>query len=676
MYANLFPAYLLNSLSPLFLQTQFQFSVEASADSQTASTISPAIWDLVRSHKFETLELTLTRGHWPFSPSSSSSPLWAAVPPPGLELKMSFLKNKTTSAKESINLNKDLQALGHSLSSLVAASVPALVDHGVWTAPAVGWWQRWSSRAQSGNRGNTNAVHRRQLYGALTQEGPCVENLSAWLRMLPCKGGKGGGGLAGLLQAEAFVASPLHSLHLTLDTYGSGIRTTSNRGIALTLGFTMLRKGNNVEALTRALGNYFPCPVASRSSILLPSSILEKEVSFERNRCVPVQTAFLHGTTEMMQLCTLASSPPQSSGDSIEAIAPVGPQTPKSSLWSLDVSSSMIPTSSQITTLSVSAFITSPLTDSEYNTLERRNTDTTTSSSTVLVHIMQMVPWEVSLRWHTLKFSFNGIPLLLRDSDNSKNNTPIKEGEAAAAVVVWKNFQPAQSRGNAALIELLLKLPLANKINPVGEEEEGGRSSEQEVHFQVEIKKKLLTVFDFPPDASRGIDVPAALITLVPPSQESIQNSEALDSNSTLSLIAAALGCCPPSQQKGRTQAVLSRRSAPQLINLPIPDASMPFNVVCFTSTIIALTFGSALNAILTKAPLNKVKQENTDAEEEKSKRRRAIKLKLARVVAVLVIVGITAVYMDKDLQRQVDAWLDKLAALWPSAPGSHHPEL
>ena len=65
-----------------------------------------------------------------------------------------------------------------------------------------------------------------------------------------------------------------------------------------------------------------------------------------------------------------------------------------------------------------------------------------------------------------------------------------------------------------------------------------------------------------------------------------------------------------------------------------------------------------------------------TDVEEEKLKRRQAIKLKLLRVVVVLLVVGLTAIYMDKDLQRQADAWLMKMAAFWPSAPGSHQPEL
>ncbi|KAL4550694.1 hypothetical protein Ndes2526B_g08804 [Nannochloris sp. 'desiccata'] len=466
-------------------------------------------------------------------------------------------------------------------------------------------------------------------------------------------------------------------LQLAIDTYGPGTTTGSTRDIKLTLGFTVLQKGDNVDVLRKTIRNPFSCPATARSFILLPSYILEKEASLERSTCSPVQTVLFNSNTEM-RLCTLPPPPPPapppppplSSGASREASSPVCPQTPKTSLWNLDVSSSMIPTSSQIATLSVRASITSPTTGGENNIICRTKD---CSTSPVLLHIMQMVPWEVSLRWHTLKISFNGIPLQL--SDRNKNKNKKNQNQGGEAAVPWKNFQPAQPRGNAALIEILLNLPLANETTTAEQEE--GYTCGQEVHLQVEIKKKLLTIFDFPPDASRGIDVPAALITLVPP-PESIQSSTKVKDipsraiPSPTPLIAAVLGC---SSLQEPPQA-LRRHSSPHLINLPIPDASMPFNVVCFTSTVMALAFGSALNAILTKIPCSKDTGEETDVEEEKYQRRRAIKLRLLRVVAVFVSVGMTALYMDKDLQRQADAWLAQVAALWPSAPGSHHPEL
>jgi phosphatidylinositol glycan class T len=44
---------------------------------------------------------------------------------------------------------------------------------------------------------------------------------------------------------------------------------------------------------------------------------------------------------------------------------------------------------------------------------------------------------------------------------------------------------------------------------------------------------------------------------------------------------------------------VRSVHSAAHLVPMPIPDLSMPFNVICFTSTVLAVYFGGMLNALL-----------------------------------------------------------------------------
>jgi hypothetical protein len=554
--------------------------------------------------------------------------------------------------------------------------VPTLVEQGVWAAPAVGWW---SSKTQISTKGSTQAVHRRQLYGALTQEGPCVENLSAWLKLLPCRGGQGAG-LVSLLEAENFVAAPLHSLQLAIDT-SSTVATTSNtdnahnRGIKVNIGFTLLQTGNGKNILERfkkmgagpIVSTASSCPAAVRSSILLPSSTLDNDTVINDN-CTSIKPNNNLGenSNSDMQLCTMSSPPSNSKNNLADALSSVcspsvrGNSGDGNTLWNLDVSRSTIPLSPQLSKLSLTATITGDGTTRSTidSTIDRTNS--------VLVHIMQMVPWEVALRWHTLKLSFHGSPLQL---DNNLKNKNVKE---AGAVVVWKKLTPAQPRGNAAVIEVLLQLPLTLVTTSTIAAVSNKEIYLDQIHLEVEIKKKLLTIFDFPPDASRGIDVPAALVTLVPPEREVHVEDVQYYTDRVAGihhLIAAALGC------KTSSPAVVSRHTSPHLLNLPIPDASMPFNVVCFTSTVIALAFGSALNAILTKTPVKKDGDEaSDDAQEENSKRKRAIKLRMLRVFVVLVTVGMIAVYMDKDLQRQVDTWLMELGAWWPSAPGSHHP--
>lgn len=49
-----------------------------------------------------------------------------------------------------------------------------------------------------------------------------------------------------------------------------------------------------------------------------------------------------------------------------------------------------------------------------------------------------------------------------------------------------------------------------------------------------------------------------------------------------------------------------------------------------------------------------------------------AWKRKLRRVVALLLLMGVLAVYLDRDLQRQVDAWLHHWVLGRHAAPEQH----
>lgn len=85
--------------------------------------------------------MTLTRGHWQ---TSSPPPDGIQVPAPGLELKVAW-KTESSSSSEVSGSSGDgrkaaLEALSNSLSSLIGASVPSLVEYGVLAVPAVGWF--------------------------------------------------------------------------------------------------------------------------------------------------------------------------------------------------------------------------------------------------------------------------------------------------------------------------------------------------------------------------------------------------------------------------------------------------------------------------------------------------------------------------------------------------------
>ena len=80
---------------------------------------------------------------------------------------------------------------------------------------------------------------------------------------------------------------------------------------------------------------------------------------------------------------------------------------------------------------------------------------------------------------------------------------------------------------------------------------------------------RFLHFEDFPPNPSRGLDVPPAVIGLRPLSAQA-----------------------PPTARL-TTEGLL--------VDAPLPDFSMPFNVITLCSTLLAFFFGSMLNVVVRK---------------------------------------------------------------------------
>ncbi|KAK8098106.1 GPI transamidase component GPI16 [Apiospora kogelbergensis] len=96
------------------------------------------------------------------------------------------------------------------------------------------------------------------------------------------------------------------------------------------------------------------------------------------------------------------------------------------------------------------------------------------------------------------------------------------------------------------------------------------------VFMSYDFEKTILRYTEYPPDANRGFDVAAAVITILP-------------SNSTAAAAAAV----------GKVARTSNLRTTGMLLNLPTPDFSMPYNVIIFTSTCIALAFGGLYNILV-----------------------------------------------------------------------------
>lgn len=118
-------------------------------------------------------------------------------------------------------------------------------------------------------------------------------------------------------------------------------------------------------------------------------------------------------------------------------------------------------------------------------------------------------------------------------------------------------YNPALDRERGTHLELLITIPAL---------------STAELNYDFE--KAILRYTEYPPDANRGFDVAPAVIRVLPSNSSGITNKAGDDEY---------------------------LRTTSLLLPLPTPDFSMPYNVIILSSTVIALGFGSIFNMLVRK---------------------------------------------------------------------------
>ncbi|RDW85394.1 GPI transamidase component Gpi16-like protein [Coleophoma crateriformis] len=134
---------------------------------------------------------------------------------------------------------------------------------------------------------------------------------------------------------------------------------------------------------------------------------------------------------------------------------------------------------------------------------------------------MESLPWFMKVYLHTLKAKINGV-----DGD----------------VIQEMYYRPAQDRKRGTQLEIRMRIP-----------------QNSTVVLNYDFEKAILRYTEYPPDANRGFDIAAAVITI----------------------------------------GNVSIRTTSLLLSLPTPDFSMPYNVIILTSTVMALAFGMVFNLLV-----------------------------------------------------------------------------
>jgi phosphatidylinositol glycan class T len=154
---------------------------------------------------------------------------------------------------------------------------------------------------------------------------------------------------------------------------------------------------------------------------------------------------------------------------------------------------------------------------------------------------MESLPWFMRIYLHTLEARIDGL--------SGKQNSLIQE--------VY--YRPAQDRARGTQLEVRMRIPPASTV-----------------FLTYDFEKSILRYTEYPPDANRGFDVAAAVITILNPKSPSASG-----------FVSGA---------RFRTSNL---RTTTLLLNLPTPDFSMPYNVIIFTSTAMAFSFGGFINILV-----------------------------------------------------------------------------
>ncbi|ONK58086.1 uncharacterized protein A4U43_C09F7970 [Asparagus officinalis] len=154
-----------------------------------------AIAQLVQKFHIRELELSFTQGRWNYESWGGSDPMSSTnAKPPGVELWALF-------DLPIDEIDVTWKNLTHSLSGLFCSSINFLESSTAYSAPDWGFFSNSSNLR----------------YGALPREAVCTENLTPWLKLLPCRDKAG---IASLLDRPSIYKGYYHSqrLHLISST--------------------------------------------------------------------------------------------------------------------------------------------------------------------------------------------------------------------------------------------------------------------------------------------------------------------------------------------------------------------------------------------------------------------------------------------------------------------------
>ncbi|EAW06644.1 GPI-anchor transamidase subunit GPI16 [Aspergillus clavatus NRRL 1] len=432
-------------------------------------------------------------------------------------------------------------SLTQSLSGLFCASLN-FIDSTRTTRPVV-------SFEPNGDHITSDELH--LLHGTLPGEVVCTENLTPFLKLLPCKGKAG---IASLLDGHKLFDASWQSMSVDVrpmcpETGECLMQIDQTVDIVL-----------DIERSKRPRGNPIPRPV--------PADQLDCDTSKSYHggdTCYPLEKGSDKGWSlneifgrTLNGVCTLDDS--QRSGEDAICmriphaqgvyVTPGVEETKKPDgytrcfmLQQTDSFDVVLPEQNDMTL----APLDKPVLSAERTIVghgqERGGMriifDNPSDSDAVEFIYFETLPWFLRPYLHTLRATITG-------RNGIAQSVPISD------IVKETFYRPAIDRERGTQLELALSVPAASIVT-----------------LTYDFEKAILRYTEYPPDANRGFNVAPAVIKL-----------SGVDGKIA-----------------GDTPVYM--RTTSLLLPLPTPDFSMPYNVIILTSTVIALAFGSIFNLLV-----------------------------------------------------------------------------
>ncbi|EGC37953.1 hypothetical protein DICPUDRAFT_29464 [Dictyostelium purpureum] len=534
------------------VMTHAQFTTEWNSNFLDKSTFQHydlfprSIGDLITRVGIEELTLVFTQGRWSYS--DWGYPVRAA--PVGVEL-ISWMKPLPEKG-----VDAQWKELTNSLSGLFCASMQFLYQVPHHTSfPSQSFRPEGSSNIyyngdmeQSRNsvpaieitnpqNGTSKVVPLELRYGILPRESVCTENLTPWIKLLPCREQSG---IGKLLAPNKLYDVHYHSMSITIrkickNEDSECLAPTLEIVQSLTIVNDLNQQQEIVEiSVDQLLGKKHQdsglsaCPLASTSKVYI-----QKQDNLETG---------------------LKVSPDPESQQSNQQYLVYDLKKYKEPLklklnWYRNFDrSNKYPT---------------PVVAHTHLTgygQERGGISTqifNNQNHPVNITYFQAIPWYLRLYFHTLKFNINNKEYADRD-------------------FLFKKISPAETRSSPSSIELSFEMP-PNSV----------------ASFSVDFDKVFLHYTEHPPDANRGFDLGSGVVTAYIDLEK--------NKNTPLKDDAINLEWSTETYQHKKQQSIVPIRIYTEglLITLPTPDFSMLYNVITLTGTVFALFFGSMLNILI-----------------------------------------------------------------------------